>query len=85
MVYQKEKNRLIALQLKPRKGKDIKWILIENIYSLFIKSSASGVASSKILGVETIQKFLEKGSIFFLNSRKGVYIVYMRDDPKASE
>ncbi len=36
MVYQKEKNRLIALQLKPRKGKDIKWILIENIYSRFI-------------------------------------------------
>jgi hypothetical protein len=27
--------RLIALQLKPRKGKDIKWNLIENIYSLF--------------------------------------------------
>ena len=46
--YQKEINRrarqrepsqkrLIATQLKPRKGKDIKWILIENIYSLFIK------------------------------------------------
>ena len=28
--------RLIATQLKPRKDTDIKWILIENIYSLFI-------------------------------------------------
>jgi hypothetical protein len=28
--------RLIASQLKPRKCKDIKWILIENLYSLFI-------------------------------------------------
>ena len=36
MVYQKEKKRLIASQSKPRKGKDIKWILIENIYSRFI-------------------------------------------------
>jgi hypothetical protein len=27
--------RLIASQLKPQKVKDIKWILIENIYSLF--------------------------------------------------
>ena len=79
MVYQKEKNRLIALQLKPRKGKDIKWILIENIYSLFIKSSASGVASSKILGIETIQKFLEKGSIFFFKFQKrGLYCIYAR-------
>jgi len=26
--------RLIASQLKPRKGKDIKWILIENILIL---------------------------------------------------
>jgi hypothetical protein len=32
--FQSQK-RLIATQLKPRKGKDIKWILIENIYSLF--------------------------------------------------
>jgi hypothetical protein len=31
----KSQKRLIATQLKPRKGKDIKWILIENIYSLF--------------------------------------------------
>jgi len=31
----KSQKRLIASQLKPRKGKDIKWILIENIYSLF--------------------------------------------------
>ena len=29
--------RLIASQLKPQKGKDIKWILIENIYSIFIQ------------------------------------------------
>ncbi len=28
------KNEDIASQLKPRKGKDIKWILIENIYNL---------------------------------------------------
>ena len=35
-VYPSQK-RLIASQLKPRKGRDIKWILIENIYSLFIQ------------------------------------------------
>ncbi len=31
----KSQKRLIATQLKPRKGTDIKLILIENIYSLF--------------------------------------------------
>ncbi len=34
-LYITSQKRLIASQLKPRKGRDIKWILIENIYSLF--------------------------------------------------
>jgi hypothetical protein len=34
MVYLSQK-RLIVSKLKPRKGKDIKWIMIENIYNLF--------------------------------------------------
>jgi len=36
---EQSQKRLIASPLKPRKGKDIKWILIENIYSLFIKKA----------------------------------------------
>jgi hypothetical protein len=32
----KSQKRLIASQLIPRKGRDIKCILIENIYSLFL-------------------------------------------------
>jgi len=33
-IFIKSQKRLIASQLKQRKGKDIKWILIENINSI---------------------------------------------------
>jgi len=33
--------RVVASQLKLRKGRGIKWILIENIYSLFIQNKSS--------------------------------------------
>ena len=36
-LYMFLQKRLIASQLKPRKSRDIKWILIENIYGLFIQ------------------------------------------------